>query len=1015
MRSIFETCTPRDDVLSGELRDDMFAARLGDVIGGHADPIYQDPVRFFLNTYPTDGFRTLLKATLARLAGQPAGDPVIRLETTFGGGKTHNLIALYHLARGGTSPDLVSRFVEPSLLPAPGSVIVAGVVGDQLEIGGLDHGDVATHTLWGEIAYQLGGAAGYRKVDESDRAGGPAPGCQFIQQLSGDRPLLIMIDEIARHLRAARAKRVGDSTLAGQTVAFFMSLLEFASSRERTAVVFTLASSQDAFAQETESVVKELAEARSVSARREQVLTPAQETERPAIVSHRLFQSVDRAAAEEVARAYVEYYGRAESQGADLPERALRGPYAEDIKLHYPFHPELLLTLNRKTSTIPNFQSTRGALRLLALTVRNLWRRRPSDTYLIHPHHLDLADESVVNDLTSRLDRPAFRQVVEADIVTPTAGSVAHATEIDRQFTDAGKPPYASRAATAVFLHSLTQGIASGVRPGELNLAVLQPGDDPALVKRAVEQLADKCWFLEWDGRHYRFKTEPSLNKVIEDEKVAVGRTKAKEELDQRIRVVWKKGFLQPIYFPNEAADVDDDAQEPKVCVIHYDAAAIRSPEDGPPELVRKIAEHAGTQQGFRSYPNHVLFLVADATHVDAMVEQARRYLAIGRIVGDHDRMAEFNEEQRSRLRQMLDAADLEVRVAITRAYRYLFYPSSDAPAQHAYLHCQTLPPQDQGDVKKDQTQVVLRVLKDLDKTLTADDPPLAPAYVKGKAWPKGADRVTTEELRRAFARQRNLKLLLDVNQLKTTIKKGIESGLWVYYDAAEGVGYAADSPPPLVQIGADFELLTPQEAQRANVPIKGREARREEICPVCRRSPCVCAEGLWVRDAAVPGVPAAAAPAILRGAGSPGQALQAIVDQAADAGVERIERLTLTCDGTGSAGMDDVQRLGLAIPQLPKAEFTIDLHLTAEYGAQETLKVDFTGGWDRYRRLKQVTDPMGRDASNVYARIVVTAAFPGGLRPDSPDMQTIRDVLASIGLGPVTVEAVPAGQEAAS
>lgn len=1008
MRSIFEACTPRSDVLSGELRDDMFAARLGDVIAGHADPIYQDPTRFFASTYPTDGLRTLLKTALARVAGLPEGDPVIRLETTFGGGKTHNLIALFHLASGRTSPDVGSRFIEPSLIPRPGNVAVVGVVGDQLELGGLDHDDATTYTVWGEIAYQLGGAEGYRKVEESDRAGGPAPGCQFIQQIHGDRPLLIMIDEIARHLRAAQAKTVGASTLAKQTVAFFMSLLEFASSRDRTCVVFTLAGTQDAFAGETELMTKELAEARSVSARREQVLTPAQETERPAIITHRLFESVDRGPADETARAYLEYYGHAESQGADLPERALRGPYAQDIKLHYPFHPELLLTLNRKTSTIPNFQSTRGALRLLALTVRNLWRMRPADTYLIHPHHLDLTDESVVNDLTSRLDRPAFRQVVEADIVTPTAGSAAHATEVDHQFTDVGKPPYATRAATTIFLHSLTQGIASGVAPAELNLAVLQPGDDPALAQRAVEQLVDKCWFLEWDGRHYRFKTEPSLNKIVEDEKASIGRTKAKEELDQRIRAVWKKGFLQPVFFPSEAAEVDDDAREPKVCVIHYDAAAIKSAEDGPPELVRKIAEYSGTQSDFRRYPNNVLFLVTDASQVDNMVEQARRYLAIGRIVGDHERMAEFNEEQRKKLRAILDAADLEVRIAITRAYRFLFYPAADAPAKSAYLHCEVLPAQDQGEVKQDQTQVLLRVLKNLDKVLTADDPPLPPAYVKAKAWPAGAERITTEELRRAFARQRALKLLLDLNQLKTTVKRGVESGVWVYYDAQEGMGYGKESPPPLVQIGEDFELFTPQEAERTGIPIKGGEVRRE-ICPVCRQEPCVCGEEIEKRR----GVETLPLPAELRAEGAPGQAFQAILDQAHDRGVQRLRRLVISCEGMDRDGMNDVVAMGLAIPQLGKGQFQVELALTTEFGAEESMKIEFRGGWDRYRRLKQVSDAFGQEASRVSARMTVTADFPDGLPLDDQQYQTIRDVLTSLNMGRLTVRAEPANEEA--
>ncbi len=87
MRTIFELTDPRDEVLSGELSEDLFAARLKDVIDGNADPVYQDSTRFFANTYPTAGLRSLLREVLGRLTGsQPANNPIIRLETSFGGG-----------------------------------------------------------------------------------------------------------------------------------------------------------------------------------------------------------------------------------------------------------------------------------------------------------------------------------------------------------------------------------------------------------------------------------------------------------------------------------------------------------------------------------------------------------------------------------------------------------------------------------------------------------------------------------------------------------------------------------------------------------------------------------------------------------------------------------------------------------------------------------------------------------------------------------------------------------------
>jgi hypothetical protein len=170
----------------------------------------------------------------------------------------------------------------------------------------------------------------------------------------------------------------------------------------------------------------------------------------------------------------------------DLPSNATTAAYRDAIVSDYPFHPELLTTLNRKTSTIPNFQKTRGVLRLLARVIRELWTAKPKGGFLVCLHDLNLGVEAIANDLTSRLDRPQFKQVIEADIISPRLATPSHAQEVDAEWTGAGKPPYAQRIATSIFLHSLVQTGQSGAKPGELRLAVLQPDDDPALIDQAV-------------------------------------------------------------------------------------------------------------------------------------------------------------------------------------------------------------------------------------------------------------------------------------------------------------------------------------------------------------------------------------------------------------------------------------------------------------------------------------------------------------------------------------------------
>ena len=1028
MHTIFDLCEPRKEVLQGELREDIFAARLKDVIDGHADPVYGDARVFFENTYPTAGLKSLLNDAIARLVGQAAGkNAVLRLETSFGGGKTHNLIALYHVASGNAPEALVRPLFGKSgdPLPRPGEIKIAGVVGSDLEPEiGLEHENgIETFTLWGELAYQLAGVEGYEIAKSSDQKK-VAPGTGLLESLVGDQPTLIMLDEIARHLRSAKAvaTETKASNLAEQTVAFLMSLLEFAASKKRCVVVLTLASDADAFSGETSFLRQSLAEALQISARQERVLTPTVETEIPAIVTHRLFKSIDRERAKAVITVYAQYYAALFEKNADLPQRATRAEYQKEFIEAYPFHPELLTTLNHKTATIPNFNQTRGALRLLAWTVRALWDNKPDATWVIHLHHIDLGQPQIAEDLTSRLDRPRFKQVVEADIVSLLPGTIAHAQEIDTPLAAAGKPPYARRLATTIFIHSLTQSIASGVDPTDLMLAVLTPdaaggGDDPGVVQRALENYYKKAWFLEYDGHRYRFKTEPSLNKIIEDETVHVGPSKGKAEIEKRIKQIWKKGFFQPEYFPTDAAGVDDNADLPKLVILHFDAVKIEPDKSTPPELARKIAEFSGIAESFRKYQNNLMFLAADADQVDNMVLVARRYLAIGRIVGDADRMSEFNKEQRDELKKAQEAAELDVRVSITKTYKYLYYPSHDASKTQAFLRRETLPPQDQGDVEKDQSNVILRVLRQLQKVLTADDDTLSAMYVKAKAWDANQTSMTTEDLRKAFARKIGLRILLDVGQLKKTIQNGVKTGTWLYYDVDEEFAYDQDSPPAAWQISENAMIYLPDEAQRLKLRIKGKWTPPPpgdggggggappvtDTCPVCHYPVDQCICGLGGEDKK---------PAKLTGQGTVNQAFQQILDGCQEHQIERLSHLYIKIEGANKSAAQDMRSIGLAIPQFGKGKYTIQQTLIATFGKaqeSESFHLEFSGGWERYKRLKQLTDAFGQEADEIKLALRLGAKFDGGLEAGGQDFLNIRDILATLEVGKIQIEAVPA------
>ncbi|HCJ11338.1 MAG TPA: hypothetical protein DHW14_09295, partial [Clostridiales bacterium] len=924
------------------------AALEGDVARGTADPVYGDARTFFSRTHPTEGLRALLSEALGRIWGtNPMAAPVVRLETSFGGGKTHGLIALYHAASGKVPAELLAPYFGGGDIPRGEPARVAVVVGDDLNpVDGLRHPDgVTTYTPWGEIAYQLGGAAAYEKVRASDEA--RVPGAVPWRELLGEGPAVLLLDELGPYLRTLKTWK-GKEALAGHLAPFLKALLEAVAASPRAVCVLTLAQASDAFGEESEELGEALTqlmgELKFISGRLERMLTPTTgEKEIACILTRQLFERVDTSAAREVAHAYRVYLEEAQRQGAELPAAATTPDYLQLLEPSYPFHPELLITLNRKVSTIPNFQRTRGALRLLARVVRRLWETRPADLWLIHPHHLDLSVEAIVEELTSRLDRPRYKGVVHADIASPVPEQPGFASAIDRSWEEAGRRPFAKRAATTIFLHSLTRGPGVGARPEEVALACLGPRDDPALFNQALKELERLCWYLEYDGSRWRFQTEPSLNKMIVDEMQYVGKATAKRVIDERLKAIWQPGVFEVPPFPAEPADIPDDAGRPKLAVLHHDAAAAKEEDERPPDLVVRLFGEKGTLGEPRTFQNNVLFLVCDERHREEMVHKAREAEAIRRLMDNPERQKLLSPEQRRRLRARRDESELELRVAVHRAYRFLYYPSSDAPKSAAHLARETLPAQDQGDIRQDQSRVVLEVLRRLEKVYTADDPPIAPELIKRFAWTRGAREVAVAEVVRAFAMRRALRILLDVRPLREGILQGVRRGLWVYFNPAEGKGYGTESPPPLVRLDGDAVLLEPELARERSIAIVGTTPP-EERCPVCGEPTAEC------RCKPPPPSPREGG---IEASGTVDQAFQGILDHMHDRGLSSLAVLRLEVEGAGREGVRELRSLGLAVPQLGPGRFRLDLAVAAEFEEGGGMKLEFKGRWERYRELK--------------------------------------------------------------
>lgn len=813
LRPITETCEPRSDVMRGGLTDAHFAAQLDQVVRNPTKyPVYGDPTEFFAITYPTQGLKDLLTSTFGRLSGKGGNVPgaehaVARFQTSFGGGKTHGLIAAYHLATGAR-PVSIGEFVDPDLLPD--RMQVAAVVGDALDaVTGLELNGHRVLTMWGAIAAQLGDEA-WTAVAPHDAARS-APGSDIWRELFEEVPTLVIIDEVAAQLRALSSS--GDPDVRRQADAmpsFLFNLFSAAAQVPTARVIITLATERDAFGRETSQVEKVLDESsvsaretQSVMSRYREILVPAADDEIAEILRRRLFSRIEQSGADEAAEEYERFY-------AELENRDVRLGWSPDIiagiRRSYPLHPELVQVLDSRVGTIPDFQRTRGALRLLAETVAALWNR-PTSTFMINAADLPLDAAAVGNSLTRGIGRELYGQVIEADV----AGSGSHAHQVDQE-RFSGKKPYATRSATVVFLHSLEQTAATGATLKDVWRGALAPGDDPDLVEEALRSLDLAAWHFAFDGGRYRFQVEPNAKKIVEDEKSAVPNSMMREELDRRIGQIFASANpIKVRTFPSGPADVDD-RPELQLAVMHYDHVSVGPRTASPPPMALvEILDTHGVAASNRTYRNGVAFLVADSEQIEAMREQVRYHMAAKRITDDSSRMQSYAPEVQKKLREITDKAGLDARVAVTRCYRHLYYPKADNANHHLRHH--ELPPRSQGDQAPLQTPVIQEALGAVGKIRSVQ---ISTDFLAAVAGFPATDPLPTNQISETFWRNHDADLILNPTLIQDALIAGTRNGSWIYYDADTEKAYTSETPPPSAGIGPTKFLYTQQRAEEA-------------------------------------------------------------------------------------------------------------------------------------------------------------------------------------------------------
>ncbi|WP_419837622.1 DUF499 domain-containing protein [Candidatus Poriferisodalis sp.] len=1079
--SVVETCVPREDVLRGGLVDKHFAAQLDQVVRGAVGyHDYADPDSFFKITHPTNGLRELLAGTFARMSGNASAAPsaehaVYRYETSFGGGKTHGLIALWHLA-SGARPSNLDEFIDPVLLPD--ECAVAAVVGDSLDpINGLTTDGVTTFTLWGEIARQLGTDA-WSAVQESDAAR-TAIGKQVWLDIIGDRPTVIVIDEIAQHLRLLATSGSEQSrNQAAQTIAGLKVLFEAATAAPRARIIVTLATGTEAFEAETAEVAKALleAEAQQMLSEAHDVMErpkgavgrPAEDDEIGFILRRRLFAEVDERSARAAERAYRQLYATLAEQGVTVGGSATDDPasYAERLRTAYPFHPALIDCLDKRIGPMPGFQRARGALKMLAETVAALWRT-DTDTPVINLGDLPLNNLTVRSAITTSIGREALDGPAEADFAADTS----HAASVDKERWPTER--LATRACRAAFCNSVVGGAQPGASGPDLYAGTLAPGDSPDAVDAALEATSRVAWHLTYDGARWRFQVEPNANRIIASEVANVLNSDVTEELDRRIRILFASdGPTKAVHSPTGPADVPDAQQLHLVVFSHEDLTVTATAASTIPEEVVDVAHRYGTNEQNRTNRNSIVTLVADADEVEPMRGRVRFELAAKRITGDSERLGQFDTQVAKALRRLAQNAELESRIAVTRAYAHLYWPEN-APANSHLRHLQ-LPYSDYGKMPKgSQTSVIVEALRSHGKI--TDTPPPTDLLANASGFGKVRTEITTAELAALPWRDHRQKIVLSASLLTQAIAAGVRNGTWVYFDPEAGRAWGKDDPPPSVRTSADTLLYTPARAAELNLlrkrvdwdaigaivtaatgPVDGASLRRElttalggeppkaevlsaladavrdgrhvtvslvapssEAAPDPMPTADIAATELDALFVFIPSRPAKPPPDEHRRISVEGETagvtLGKLRDAVADGGVDEVASLTITASAEAGQGTANLRALGYCASQLPRFECMIEASLEVEFGGLEgAVGAGLAGGIAGWRHIERALLTLADLGSAVGGTLTMRLTPPSPIAVDGSDWEQFRSVVANNNPGALRIEAEPSHRASA-
>lgn len=682
---------PHPDVASGDYVSAEFAADLYQVSQGNAGDDYSDPAEFFGRTYLTDGLQTLLKLSARRIAGDGNAEPVINLQTTFGGGKTHSMLAVWHLFSGrdlSRYPQGVQQLLaehSPEVFTRP--VRRVAIVGNELAPGQPSQpkpDGTVVHTIWGELAWQLGGADGYAYVADADRTG-TNPGSALRDLIAAYSPALILIDEWVAYARGlyGRDDLVGGSFETQFT--FAQSLTEAVKSVPGALLLVSIPAS-DVRRDDEEPTASDLevggANGRAALERLQNVVsriayrwTPASSTESFEIVKRRLFREPDAEAQrtiDAVARRFMQFY---RERIGELPAESRDESYERRIRAAYPIHPELFDRLYGEWSTLERFQRTRGVLRLMSAVVHALYAA-DDNSPLIMPGSMPLSVASVRDEVGGYLD-DAWKAIIERDIDGDNATPVL----IDRERQLFGARSLTRRIARALFMGSAAtlNSTHKGIERQRIFLGVAMPGDTVGNFGSALQMLSDRATYLYSDNQRYWYDRQPSINRAAVERAEGLAIAEVWDAVIRRLRQEPRQTaeFAEVLVAPHDTADVPE-ADRLRLVIAHPQFVHDGKGKDS---TARSFAHDVVTRRGTapRQNANTLVVLAADAARWVELEQAVRQHIAWTQLATSAEIDSKSQLEQ---ARRRADEYNTIVEQRIRATWIWALYPEQNAGAE---------------------------------------------------------------------------------------------------------------------------------------------------------------------------------------------------------------------------------------------------------------------------------------------------------------------------------------------